>query len=114
MKRMISSIFCIFALCTLIYASALAETTEPATFTSGNYEYILLPDGTAEIRKYTGEEKELAIPVELDGTKISAIGDYAFSTCLSLQSVIIPDNVTSIGDGAFMACAFVIMLMSFM
>ena len=36
------------------------------------------------------------------GTK--CIGDSAFFMCSSLQSITIPDSVTSIGDGAFSSC----------
>ena len=36
---------------------------------------------------------------------VESIGDYAFSDCLSLESVIIPDSVKSIGGGAFYNCS---------
>ena len=35
---------------------------------------------------------------------VTSIGDRAFENCLSLQSVTIPDSVTSIGDRAFESC----------
>ena len=35
---------------------------------------------------------------------VTSIGDYAFSLCTSLESVTIPDSVTSIGDRAFYGC----------
>ena len=35
---------------------------------------------------------------------VTKIGDYAFSCCMSLNSVTIPDSVTEIGRGAFAEC----------
>ena len=36
---------------------------------------------------------------------VTSIGGSAFAGCESLQSVTIPDSVTSIGDGAFLECS---------
>ena len=50
--------------------------------------------------KYT----EIVIPAEIDGVKITSIGDYVFSRCSGLTSITIPDSVTSIGGYAFQGC----------
>ena len=86
------------------WTGVLAEDVERETFTSGDYKYALLDDGTVEITDYKGKAKELTIPDMLDGKKVSAIGNSAFYSCDSLTSVSIPDSVTSIGDYAFYSC----------
>lgn len=45
------------------------------------------------------------IPEEIDGKPVTAIGNFAFSYCEKMPSVVIPDSVTSIGDWAFQVCS---------
>ena len=75
------------------------------TFTSGDYEYALLDDGTVEITKYKGKAERLAIPDTLDGKRVTAIGEQAFSFCSSLTIISIPDSVAQIGENPFAACS---------
>ena len=82
---------------------ALAQD-QPTKYTSGDYIYILLEDGTAEIVDYTGNATELAIPAEIDGYQVTSIRDHAFKDCDSLTSISIPDSDTSIGENPFMQC----------
>ena len=48
---------------------------------------------------------DFAIPSEIDGCKVTRIGDRAFRVCRSLTSVTIPEGVTKIGVGAFAGCS---------
>ena len=75
------------------------------TFTSGDYEYALLDDGTVEITKYKGKAERLAIPDTLDGKRVTAIGEQVFSFCSSLTIISIPDSVAQIGENPFAACS---------
>ena len=81
--------------------------------TSGDYEYDVLDDGTVVITKYTGSDTELEIPSEINGKKVTSIGDDAFrgiwdndeqKYISNITSITIPNSVTSIGDGAFWGC----------
>ena len=56
------------------------------------------------IDKYTGSSKTLEIPSTINDKNVTSIGDWAFSWCTSLTSVIIPDSITSIGERAFYEC----------
>ena len=46
-------------------------------------------------------DTDLIIPSNSYGNSVTAIGDYAFSSCINLTSAVIPDTVNSIGTGAF-------------
>ena len=102
MKKMFALILAMFLTFTMRGVSAAEE--KQAKYLSGDYSYILLEDGTAEINRYTGKASSLSIPGKLDGYAVTSIGDSAFFLCESLSSVTIPDSVTIIGDGAFYGC----------
>ena len=76
----------------------------PEKFTSGDYDYVILDDGTAEIARYSGSEANLTIPSELDGHKVTSIGEHSFYYCKELESITIPDSVTAIQRRAFLLC----------
>ncbi len=46
----------------------------------------------------------ITIPSEINGKKVTSIGNSAFYGCTSLTSITIPDSVTSIGVRAFSNC----------
>lgn len=75
-----------------------------ASYENEIFHYYTYPDGTAEITGYTGNDKKLVIPSEINGIKITEICSYAFRDCTSLTNVTIPNSVTYIGEGAFYEC----------
>jgi len=86
------------------YDSYKEEHKDIAPMQVGNFWYIVLKDGTAEIVKYTGTDNELTIPAKIEGLSVTSIGRKAFNECDSLTSVVIPNGVTSIGSRAFEGC----------
>ncbi len=60
-----------------------------------------LSDGTLRIKRYNGADKDLVIPEEIDGKKITEIGESAFKENPWLETVTIPDTVKVIGEIAF-------------
>ena len=58
-----------------------------------------------EIAAYLGNDSTITIPSTLDDYNVSSFGIGAFNDCTSLESVTIPDSVTTMKDGAFMGCS---------
>lgn len=67
------------------------------------YTYAII-DGKATITGYSGDDKILLIPSEINGASIVAIGESAFAGA-SVEQVIIPSTVEHIGWFAFGGCS---------
>ena len=65
----------------------------------------LQDDGTVIITKYAGNDTVFEIPSEIDGKKVTGIGNRAFQNSTSLTNVTIPDGVTHIDECAFQGCS---------
>ena len=101
--------FCIIALVLAIalFIVPISESRaeeEPEVKTSRDYEYIVLGDETACITKYNGEDEEVIIPEELDGIRVTGIGDYAFLGKTNLKEITINENIENIGKNPFDTC----------
>ena len=55
--------------------------------------------------KVDSDEYIVEIPADIDGIPVIAVGDRAFEEESALQTVILPDSVTSIGSYAFKNCS---------
>ena len=69
------------------------------------FTYVILEDGTVEIRSYTGHRRYITVPEKIDGRTVSAIGDFAFSEEEQLREVTLPSGLVRIGKYAFEKCA---------
>lgn len=67
-----------------------------------NYKYCKSND-CIEITKYIGKEKNVTIPKEIDGLKVSSIGNNAFKNS-GILSVKMPDTILEIKENAFSYC----------
>ncbi len=62
-------------------------------------------DGTLRITAYCGTDKDVLVPAQLNGMKVTEIGAQAFWLLDYVTSVAIPDGVTRIGNEAFGLCS---------
>ena len=93
----------LFALCCMV---ANAQTT--ATVDGIKYKLDATEETATVVANRPTYRGDIVIPetVEHNDTtyNVTAIGDNAFSACINLTSVTIPNSVTTIGDGAFSGC----------
>lgn len=86
-----------------------AETSATEIVAQGSpYTYEINDDGTISITGYTGEETSIEVPATMDGYIVSEIANHAFEANWDIQKVVLPDGITTIGEGAFMDCSALI------
>ena len=116
-KRLISLLVAVCMMITMLPLSAVtafaADTATVHTASVGGYKYeYKVNGGNATITKFLGPDAstkstgsyDIEIPTTLGGYTVTAIGDYAFLDCHTLDNVTIPPSVTSIGKSAFYRC----------
>jgi hypothetical protein len=81
-------------------AGKKAGTYDQPVATEDDFDVEQLANNTLKITGYKGSIKDITIPSELWGLKVTSIGRSAFAR-EHLTSVIIPDTVTEIGEHAF-------------
>ena len=88
----------------------MLANAQDAVEVDGIYYYLDSEAKTAEVTSNPNNyQGDIIIPETFESGEatcsVTAIGDYAFSDCYGLTSVIIPSSVTSIGEGAFSYCS---------
>ena len=113
MKRAISVLLTVVMLITACPVSAFATAADAGEEGEveyyGDYAYTTLDDGTVSICGYTGtaSEKEgiyLDIPSSINGAAVTQIAEEAFAYNDAIETVMIPESITSVGNSAFYHC----------
>ena len=68
-------------------------------------ENFVFDAATETLLTYSGNNKCVEIPSQIDGVDVKNIGANAFYNCSSVTKVIIPDSVINIGNNAFEKCS---------
>jgi hypothetical protein len=103
MRRLLSVFIAVCLVLSLFTGIFVTVPSARADITEGDYLYNV-SSGKATIIKYMGKGGKVTIPSTLDGYPVTSIGDDAFSMCMVLTSMIIPNSVTTIDDYAFSGC----------
>ena len=104
MKRCIA-ILCICLVCSLCVGNPSLLTVQAATeVTVDDFTYII-DDAGASLKAYNGSAADVTVPVSVpyDGInyKIHKVEAYAFDGNKYLETLVIPKEITQLGDGAF-------------
>lgn len=91
--------FIVFLMSMMLVLSIITFVNADEVIKSGDYSYIV-KDNEAVIVKYSGSEKDISIPSDLDGYPVVEIGESAFFACFA-DSVIIPEGVNTLGKESF-------------
>lgn len=93
------------AIAIIILIGTLAPFNSNANeiYSYGNWEYVIT-DGNITIMKYLGNETDITVPVVIDGKKVTEIGNEAFRGNETVESVILPEGIITIGIAAFDHC----------
>lgn len=79
---------------------------ERECYIDGYYTYTVDENGNATITDVDESiSGDITIPSTLGGYPVRSIGDYAFSDCIGLTRVIIPEGVTSVCFHSFSNCS---------
>ena len=96
----------IITLSTILAAILVVGIVLLIIFTSDAFVYGAKDDGNGGIiiTDYRGIGGDITIPEKINGKPVTAIAEYAFRECRSLESVVIPNSVTTIGSRPFIFC----------
>ncbi len=79
---------------------------EATMLVSGDYQYKMLENGTAEICGYIGLGGEITIPASIEGITVSRIGDKAFYGNNVITKVTVENGIRELGNSCFWDCKY--------
>ena len=99
-KKAIILVVCIAAVIAIVIGINVAQKNQNET----KYEFVRQSDGTFDIKNYTGTDAYVEIPSYHEGVPITSISKDAFITGGNIKTLVIPDTITYISEGALSGC----------
>ena len=100
MRKIICSICTAILICISFLSIAEAEYFDPETYTCGDYEYVILQDGSAQITFYSGDDETVVFPERLDGKTVTSLAEMECDS-FDVTSVVLPDTIIHIESNPF-------------
>lgn len=89
----------------LLFAAAATADEEEKLYTAEDFVYKLNENDEAIITSYTGKEKVLNIPEQLEGHTVVELGSRCFQMNDSLNEAYVPSSVQKMADRVFANCS---------
>lgn len=107
MKHIKSFLSVLLSLSLIFSVAAVSVLSASATtiFTVNDVQYSIVSNFEAHVYKYVGTDPVVEIPEKIGARVITAVDSSAFYKNKSVEQVILPDSVLSIGNMAFMYCS---------
>ena len=105
-RKLIKNLLLVLTLVVLCLAVGMTASAE----TWGDYEYIVLEDGTVELTYRYGKGDNsgtrIEVPSEIEGRTVTRIG-INFGKSFDIGYLYIPDTITYINPGAAFGCSYI-------
>ena len=100
---MIKIFFFLLSLICVFISQPVEAQDEPQILSSNNWSYFSNETGWT-VSSYSGDKINLEIPAEINDIPVTQLGAELFMNNSNLESIQIPDSVTTIGKNAFLGC----------
>lgn len=87
----------------IVVASLLMLSNAISAEQFGSFEYVIENDEVLITSFLDNEATEVEIPAEIEGYPVTLL-EQAFQGCTNIESVTLPDSITSIGYNTFTSC----------
>ena len=103
MKKTLSIILAILMIVSATPMALAMYDGEPV-YTSGDYSYFFDEEGRAIIYSYSGTEKDVVVPAQLDGNDIYGIDHYVFQDNQYIETAVVSEGIEIMGGDVFDNC----------